>query len=286
MVKKKVSKKKTAKKTPIEKKKNKVPAWALQPFEDSLERLKETQVTLMLAIKGISGIRGIPKIIKALAIIKSETGKLDDEDIKRLGLAKEEADLAQREADLAQREVDKGFPLLHAQALISLWGILESLVHTFLADWLTHESTAKEIEVVKKIKIKLTEFEVMDSQERNYYIIQTLEQQLAASYKKGILRFEILLDIFGFRGGIDNQVKRDILELQQIRHVLVHRHGVIDKKLKEACPWIHLKVGNKIRVTQKDMMRYSLAVDKYVAELVRRVALHFGKKIDIGTKKL
>ncbi|MBA7590488.1 hypothetical protein ES708_32610 [subsurface metagenome] len=280
MAKKNVVKKKTAKKkTPIERKEKKVPTWALQPFKDSLERLNEAQVILVLAIKGISGIRGIPKIIKVLAEVESETGKLDDEDTKRLKLAKEEA-------DLAQREVDKGFPLLHAQALISLWGILESLVHTFLANWLTHESTAKEIEVVKRIKVKLAEFEVMDSQERNYYIVQTLEQQLAASYKKGILRFETLLDIFGFGGGIDNQVKRDILELQQIRHVLVHRHGVIDKKLKEACPWLHLKVGNKIRVTQKDMRRYSLAVDKYVAELVRRVALHFGKKIDIGTKKL
>jgi len=280
MAKNKVVKKKTAKKkTPIEKKKKKVPAWALQPFKDSLERLKEAQVILVLAVKGISGIRGVPKIIEVLAKVESGVGKLDDEDIKRLNLAKEEA-------DLAQREVDKGFPLLHAQALISLWGILESLVHTFLANWLMHESTAKEIESVKKIKIKLAEFEAMDSQERNYYIVQTLEQQLAASYKKGILRFETLLGIFGFGGGIDNQVKRDILELQQIRHVLVHRHGVIDKKLKETCPWLHLKVGNKIRVTQKDMMRYSLAVDKYVAELVRRVALHFGKKIDIGTKKL
>ena len=280
MAKKNVVKKKTAKKkTPIEKKEKKVPAWALQPFKDSLERLNEAQVILVLAIKGISGIRGIPELFKVVAKIRSKTGKLEDEDIQKLKLAKEEA-------DLAQREVDKGFPLLHAQALISLWGILESLVHTFLANWLTHESTAKEIEVVKKIKINLAEFEVMDSQERNYYIVQTLEQQLAASYKKGILRFETLLNIFGFGGGIDNQVKRDILELQQIRHVLVHRHGVINKKLKEACPWLHLKVGNKILVTQKDMKRYSLAVDKYAAELARRVALHFGKKIDIGTKKL
>jgi hypothetical protein len=245
MAKKNVVKKKTAKKkTPIERKEKKVPAWALQPFEDSLERLNEAQVILVLAIKGISGIRGIPKLFKVVTKIRSKTGKLEDEDIQKLKLAKEEA-------DLAQREVDKGFPLLHAQALISLWGILESLVHTFLANWLTHESTAKEIEVVKKIKINLAEFEVMDSQERNYYIVQTLEQQLAASYKKGILRFETLLGIFGFGGGIDNQVKRDILELQQIRHVLVLRHGVIDKKLKEACPWLHLKVGNKILVTQK-----------------------------------
>ena len=136
MAKKKVVKRKKAKKSQIERRKKKVPPWALQPFKDSLERLREAQVILVLAVKGISGIRGIPKIIKVVAEVESETGKLGDEDIKRLKFAK-------KEADLAQREVVKGFPLLHAQALVSLWGILESLVHTFLATWLTHESTSK-----------------------------------------------------------------------------------------------------------------------------------------------
>ena len=77
--------------------------------------------------------------------------------------------------------------------------------------------------------------------------------------------------VLGLTGGVPTSLRRDLLELSQIRNVLVHRAGIVDKRLAEACPWLKLQTGNRVQVTDEAYTRYSLAVPQYVRSVVKRL---------------
>jgi len=216
-------------------------------------------------------LRGIPKAVEALA----KTGPDDESSTyeKRLEQAKQEA-------DMAQKEVDNGFPLLHAQAVVSLWGSLESLMSTFLARWLANEPKAILMNQVQKLKVQLGDYESLDREERSYYILDLLERDLQSPLKQGVSRFELPLEIFGLGGQVDRNVNKKLFEMGQIRNVIVHRRGIVDRKLKSACPWLKTTIGKSIVINHHDYKQYSYAAISYVTELIVRVAVYFGQSRD------
>jgi len=247
--------------------KKKTPDWALDPFERLLGHMHQAAQLLDLSTRGISVLRAMPQALQALAKAKPPSDP---------AAAQAQLDFAQNEAQLAQTEVDAGFPLLHAQATISLWADLENALRTFLATWLSHEPTARGIEPIHKLRVCLGEYESMDSDERFYYIVDRLEQEIESRNRRGVDRFESLLAAFGFQSPLDKRLKRDLLELYHVRNVLVHRRGVADRRLAEACPWLHLSAGQQITVSPESYRRYVDAVGAYVLELIVRVAGRFG----------
>ena len=247
------------------------PDWARQPFNAFLDYVENLEVTLRLSIRGISMIRAIPKAVEALAKIDTAL----EETNKKKSYAKK---LKQAKADgeLAQKEVDNGFPILHAQAVIALWGILESQTRSFLAAWLANEPKALFVSQVQKLRIQLGDYESLSQDERPYYILDLLERDVQAPLKQGINRFESLLAIFGLGGEVNETIGKDLFEMHQIRNVLVHRQGIADKRLVLACPWLKISIGDIIVVSHKDYERYSHAALCYVVELIIRIGAHFG----------
>jgi hypothetical protein len=247
--------------------KKRTPDWALDPFERLLDHVEGAAQLLELSMRGISVLRAMPQALQAIAEAKPPSDAADHQ---------AQLDRAQQQAQLAQSEVDAGFPLLHAQATISLWGDLENALRTFVATWLSNEPTARNIESVQRLKVCLGEYESMDPDERCYYIVDRLEQDLASRNRRGVDRFESLLQPFGFAGPLDKQLKRDLLELYHVRNVLVHRRGLADRKLVQACPWLHLTQGKQITIAHECYLKYHKAVTAYVLEVIVRVAGRFG----------
>ena len=57
-----------------ENKQKRAPNWAMEPFEYFLDQTEYLSQILHLTIRGISGLRGIPKIVEVVAKV-SEAGK-------------------------------------------------------------------------------------------------------------------------------------------------------------------------------------------------------------------
>ena len=251
----------------------------VQPLGDAVEKMTEALRLLSLAIRGISVLRGMPEILEALNNYVAASHPEKAVDAKRHSQRINEA---REEAELAKKEFENEFPVFHAQMLVYAWGLLESSIHDFLARWLIHIPVARESEELKKIKVSIAEFETMGQDERYYYIIESLEQGLAASRKKGTSRFEVLLNVYGLAGEVDDKIKRDILEFQQIRHVIVHRRGIADRKLLDACPWLSFEIGESIEVKHKDLVRYISQAIYYFVEIKKRIRIYL--KIPASSK--
>lgn len=129
---------------------------------------------------------------------------------------------ANKEAELARRELNDEFPLLHAQTTIALWSALEAAIRLVLVRWLQNYKQAMEVEEIQKLRVRIGEYERLEGEDRFSYILDRLEQELAAPLKAGSTRFELLLNPFSLSRPVDKDVRRNLFELNQIRNVLVH----------------------------------------------------------------
>lgn len=183
---------------------------------------------------------------------------------------------AKEEAKLAQQEVDEHFPILHAQASIAIWAGLKTAIRLFLVKWLQHCKTAIDADMVQKLRVRIGEYERLEGEDRFFYILDRLEQELSTPLRSGVKRFEAILEPFGLSGPVDKDVQRDIFELKQLRNNLVHCSGIADRRLINACPWLGLTSGDRVKISRAAYVKYFASVMAYATVLMLRVADHFG----------
>ena len=97
-------------------------------------------------------------------------------------------DRAKQEASLAEIEVLNDFPLLHGQAVVTLWSYLESLSRSFITAWLRNQPDALFSTLISKLKVRLGEYEALSADEKTSYIFDLLEQDLGTNLRSGVTR--------------------------------------------------------------------------------------------------
>lgn len=250
----------TAKPDPV------LPDWAKKPFEEFLDHQDDLARILHMSMGGISMLRGRYQAIKVLKEIDAE------------GEETAELERAARERELAQKEVDNDFPLIHEQATVFLWGSLEALVRSFAASWFGNKPEVWRHDAVKKIRVRLGDYEALDPADRCLWVIDLLDQDAAGPLRAGVTRFETLLQPLGLTGAFSEDGSKTLFELSQVRHVIMHRRGMADRRLIDACPWLSLAAGDRVRISHDMWQRYNAAVGEYVLELIQRVREAFGLK--------
>jgi len=250
-----------------DKKKNGAPSWATAPFEWFLEEAKQLDQLLWLSIRGISVLQAGPKVVDAIAFAKG---------VKDEPKHKKEKKMAQEIASLARNEVEENFPLLYAHNLVAIWSLLEALIRNFVAEWVDHYPEAISTSAFGKIKVSLRDYHCIPDEEKPLYVVELIERELGAGLRKGIDRFEAMLKPFGFSGGVSKETRKSIFELGQIRNALVHRAGHADRTLVDSCPWLNLKIGEKIKVSMEIYARCFNAAHDYNIQLIARIGEKFG----------
>ena len=249
-----------------------VPRWVEELFRDFLNHVEKLWEMLHLTMRGISELRGIPNFLEVVQKLSTE-----DSDTEHAGSRLERA---KKEAKLAETEVANGFPLLHAQASIALWGALESLIRTFFSTWIRDQPQARDVEELKRVKIRWAEYEALSVEDRSFYLIDLLEESMGTRRAQGIGRFEALFRIFGLSSEVDESIKKNLFELYHIRNVLVHRRGIADWRIVQSCPWLGLTIGSPVIVKHNQYGRYYDAAIRYVMELLQRNRIHVGLERD------
>jgi hypothetical protein len=178
-----------------------------------------------------------------------------------------------------QDELNNGFPRLHSNAVISLWSFLENFVFSLLINFLRHEPMAMQAEAILNLKIELGKYQSLTEEERYPYIVELLEQQVKVKNTRGITRFENLLASFELTGPVDRKTQKRIFELQQVRNVLVHQNGIADRQLIELCPWLKLKIDEKILVDHERFITYFGAFTDYYIQISRRLHKYYGVEL-------
>lgn len=227
-------------------------------------------------MNAIGRIEQMPELVGAMAEIGKILRDDDDNDESNDDDEAEHLEEARHEARIAKREVEQGFPLLHKHAIVVLWSSLEALVRDLVVAWISNREGALQSEQLAGLKITLSEYEQLEPVERFEHLVDLMEQRVGGSLKRGVNRFECILEPIGLSGPVDNQIADDIYELQQVRNVLLHRNGIADRRFVNACPWLNAKVGDAINVDHKRFTKLHESAEHYILEIIQRTRVAFG----------
>lgn len=250
--------------------KSNFPCWARSLFNEFVSHQEQLLQNLTLSAKGISLLGNRHIAIEALIKISD---MLNQEHEANLEADKE---AALKDKQMAEEEVRNGFPLLHEQATVALWSSLEAIIRSFVAGWLENIDGAWKVDSVQKLKIRIGDYESLSSSDRCLWVVDQLDQSVGGPLRNGINRFEALLQIFNLDGPFSEEHQKTIFELSQIRHVIVHRSGKVDRKLIEACPWLGYSKGDRVKISNQMWQKYHLASLQYVIAIIERVRSTLG----------
>lgn len=173
--------------------------------------------------------------------------------------------------DFSKSEIEHDFPYLHGIASIRLWSILEAMVDDLSVALLLFNPKCRDLNFVRQLKGPLVDFALGSESERARHLANLVKQEVKAPLKLGTGRFEAVLNELGVGGPVEPEVKCALLELSQIRHVIVHCNGKADLKLIESCPWLHLKEGQEVHINRGQFRKFNLATYWYIIEVERRL---------------
>lgn len=230
------------------KEKRRVPKRLTDHFERSLESHDKLMKIVRISEQGMRLHVARPNLIKVLA----EAQGIEDSEARATQLADAEADAA-----LARLEIDHGYPVLHSFATIALWSWLEDFIKGLAAAWLVEQRAAIRAPAVSKLKVRLGDYIGLSRHEQALHIIELMEQDTGAGLRSGVNRFQSLLLPFGFDINLDDEKARDIYEFQMVRNNLAHRNGLVDQRMRQACPWLKLKLGQPLHVTHGMIFRFA-----------------------------
>lgn len=217
--------------------------------------------------------RGLEYSISATSIhdvvrLGIETGAVK-RDVSAEQLA-QQREQAMRLEQFAKDQADRDFPYLYGLLSIRVWTILEDVVNNIVLERVSDKAKLVDLPAFESLSVPLVPFLNADEHSRDELVLAALQQATKSRLKSGIGRFDCLLDAVGLGGGVPDSMRRAVLELSELRNVLTHRDGVCDKRVSQRCPWLRLRVGDRVSISRNRFSAYSLLPQWLFLELRRR----------------
>jgi len=229
----------------------------LQDAIAELERLgllrKFTMFSLAMAVR-------LPDLLEAMRSLAPQAGEAIDSfkvDVNEM-------------RPFAAQELGSGMSYLNSLMVVRLLTVVETVVADAVVWVLQTRPDLMTRTGVRKIEGPLVDFVAASEGERAEFLASALAQETRAPLKVGVGRFEVLLEVVDLGGEVKAPGRRAMLELVEVRNIVVHRNGRADAKFLERCPWIEASVGRQLVIKDEMLRRYATAATYYVLELVRR----------------
>lgn len=211
-------------------------------------------------------------------------------------------------SELAKRELENEAPELNALALVAMVSALDALVEYIVPFHWDMEITAlireAEAQLAQQQPRPAPQFrrprdelvcDIADALKENSK--DEVVNHLKAGLPKfdrvrnvGVIRWERPLEHIGLSAGpgwVPDDLEEALTEIVVIRHLLVHRAGRIDRWALKTAPSLRQKdgepprVGELIRLTHADYLRYSPALWAYGEDIICRFHGDFDERIDL-----
>lgn len=229
-----------------------------------VKELRQLMDFVDLARSGLSSAIGMPRLMAAVQTRKPASCEVERGDYI------EQLTKAENLKKIAEVHIEQDFDYLYSLAVVKIWSVLESSVENIVLQCLQRPSECKDMKTINDLRGPLIEFLNADQDERADFLLSELKVTTKSALKTGVAVFEALLEPVGMAGGHNEEVRRVILELQQTRHVIVHRQCLADKRFMDRCPWVGVTVGQPLVTGRNQFIRYARAILLFDIEICQR----------------
>jgi len=154
--------------------------------------------------------------------------------------------------------------------LLEIYTLLEVCIKKIIIALIKKLDFNEHPKELRNIKISLSEFNSFDEDDKIEFLFNNLERNTNGGINYSLDRFENLLKVFGLNGPINKSIKKNILELSQIRNLLLHKDGYVDNHFKKKCPFSKYKNQKKINLDSSDLQKFRNSVYYYILLLKNR----------------
>lgn len=172
---------------------------------------------------------------------------------------------------IAQKE--RQFAYLWSLCAFRLWTILEHLVDDIVIVALKDVTPNYDLRLLQSLRAPVLDFVQLSPDQRAEELLRLLEEKISIWKQKGVGRLECLLEPISLSGAVDDIVKDTLYELIEVRHLIAHRAGHIDNRLKTNCPWIRGNEGDELTLTEERYHAYFMATAWYIMAVWTRLLL-------------
>jgi len=212
-------------------------SWLSQPFDRFSSQLEAISSSLRTTKSAVESLRLTARLVQLLA-------RFDPP----VEVTQAEIAAFERLADDAKPLLESDFALAHSLSTLATWSALEALVHELVAGviWALPRKLAEKHR--DKLKVPVLIALSGDDERVGWTAMDELRRNLASGLKAGIGQFESLLDAVGLGGAVPDALRREMVEFCEVRNVLAHKSGIVDRRAKDACPYLPEEAGARILV--------------------------------------
>lgn len=239
------------------------------PAFGKIVELGQLDSFIWATLRGWGALTGIKRFAKAVQPPIQEVDPQSQAKNLAQQLKQEEEDL--KLIKFTDDEAEKDYPYLFALVSVRLWAMAEAAAREAVVEALRKPSGPPDRSKLRRLKGPIGQFVGADADTQADLLADVLWHSPEGRYR-GIERFDAVLELIGLGGSAPSTINEILTELSELRHCVVHRGGLIDRRFLEACPWIGLKAGSLLPTSLKRYWFYRNATYWYVLELVRRWA--------------
>ena len=184
-------------------------------------------------------------------------------------------DHEERLVPIMEAERDRGFSFLFGLGTIAIWSALEAYIDDLLLSFFSENCSYIEAKAVQSIKVRLGEFEPLAPDDKRRFILDTLKRD--HRHAPGVGRFEGVLGEFDLGGEVPRELRDHVLELGEVRNIVVHNDSVADARFVERCPSVAAAAGQEVSVDEGMLHRYGSAAMGYGVLVLSRLTERDGQ---------
>jgi hypothetical protein len=170
----------------------------------------------------------------------------------------------------ANEQASTKFSYVHELGIVKLWSILENGIDELTLERL-RDPQGRGYDALNSLEGPLLPFINASPDEQSEFLLGKLKSTVKAPLKRGVGRFEALLNPIGLGGPVEPLVAKAFIDLSETRNVVVHRGGVADKQYLSRCLWAQTPLGDKLQVRKRHFDWHACAADWYVVEVDARL---------------
>jgi len=217
-----------------------------------------------LTYAGTNALSTVPEFVRIL------NEQRPDRDPDRVSAANVQA---ARTSRLVASARTTDFALLHAHAIMGVWGALEAGIEDLVVAWLVHRPELVADGPLANMKVVASVFEKLAREDRMRLLVSDWRR---GKRFIGVSALESMLELVNLDGGVSDLVRSNLRLMQQYRHLVAHRGGVADQRFVETCADLGYASGETVRINRDQMGNMLLAGTVYAAEVDDRVLAALG----------
>jgi hypothetical protein len=234
------------------------------PVDPFFDDVFELDVFIQVTIEGHGYTTIAPDVTRFIKRSGARGHPVADDSVYRDRLERQ-----QQLKGFAEREIEQGHPYLYSLATVRLWSILEAAIDEVILG-LLRRGGWDESSGVTQLTGPLLPFLEATEETRAELLREKLLEAHKNSERIGVGRFESVLSPLGLGGAVDTEVRKRLLELSEVRHVIVHRRGIADRKLLLRCPWLPWDIGATAVIRRDRYASFYGSVLWYLMEIAAR----------------